>query len=72
MAGLTDEEIDGRMGLTVGVTFFIIVIAVWLMYFYNPKDDCVMSGQKRMSQADARTEMQVREIMRELERNEEN
>ncbi len=68
MARLDDEEIDERMNLTVGVTFFAIVIAVWLICFYKPKDDCEMSGQRRLSQADARTEMQVREIMRELER----
>jgi hypothetical protein len=72
MAGLNDEEIDERMNLTIGVTFFALVAAILLIFLYKPKVECEMSGQRRLSQADVRTEMQVRELMRELERNEEN
>ena len=69
---MSDEKMDERMNLTIGVTFLVLVAAIWLMCLYKPKGDCEMSGQRKLSQSDIKTEMQVRELMRELERNEEN
>lgn len=68
MAKMSDENTDERMNLTIGVTFLVLVASILLMWLYKPNGDCEMSRQKVLSQADIKTEMQVRELMRELER----